>query len=79
MRRTIGAKLRKQRGELTLAQVNAGTGIDKAILSRVERNESAPSVRTLKVLADFYDVDDDVLLDWIDSAAASSAKRKAVA
>ena len=77
MRGTIGAKLRKQRGELTLAQVDAGTGIDKAILSRVERNESAPSVRTLKVLANFYQVGDDVLLDWIDTAAAGHKRKSA--
>ena len=50
----------------TLAYVDDEYGIDKGVLSRVERGESTPSVRTLYKLRDAYAPTDDVFLTWLD-------------
>jgi len=64
----LGKRLRKMRADAgwTLDFVSKAYGIDKAVLSRVERGESQPSLTTLRRLRDAYAVDDDVFLAWID-------------
>lgn len=65
-RTRLGKHLRKLRGDRTLAEVSASSGIDKAILSRVENGEVMPSLRTLRRLRHFYAVDDDAFLYWLE-------------
>lgn len=68
----IGARLRasRQAQSLTIAQVAASTGLSSGFLSRVERDETSPSVATLVSLCQvlslpvgslFEDVDTDVI------------------
>lgn len=54
----IGAKLRAARTAqaLTLAEVAAGTGLSKGYLSRIERDETSPSVATLHSLCQVLSV-----------------------
>lgn len=64
----LGRRLRKLRTDRnwTLAYVSENHGIDKAVLSRVERGDSTPSLATLYRLRDAYVVDDETFLTWLD-------------
>lgn len=47
---------------LTQAELQAQTGISQALLSKYETQKRLPPIKTLIVLADFYDVSIDYLL-----------------
>jgi transcriptional regulator with XRE-family HTH domain len=66
----IGAKLRAARRAqgLTLAEVASGTGLSKGYLSRVERDETSPSVATLHALCQVLSVTIGSLFDQPDTA-----------
>jgi len=49
--------LRKSHG-LKLREVYSGTGITISQLSDMELGRTAPSIRTLLILAGFYEIDD---------------------
>jgi transcriptional regulator with XRE-family HTH domain len=67
-RNRLGHRLRAMRTERgwTLEQVHRNFGIDKGLLSRIERGEGNPSLLTLRKLRDVYTVDDQTFLSWID-------------
>lgn len=64
----LGDHLLKRREDKgwTLAEVQEETGLDKAVLSRVERGESTPSMATLYKLRDFYALGSDEFYSWLD-------------
>lgn len=66
----IGAKLRAARRAqgLTLAEVASGTGLSKGYISRVERDETSPSVATLHSLCQVLSVTIGSLFDEPDTA-----------
>lgn len=66
----IGAKLRAARRAqgLTLAEVATGTGLSKGYISRVERDETSPSVATLHSLCQVLSVTIGSLFDEPDTA-----------
>lgn len=55
-------KLRKERG-LTQITLQMQTGIEQALLSKFETGTRIPPTETLVILADFYNVNIDYLLD----------------
>ena len=64
----LGRRLRKMRTAegWTLAHVAETHGIDKGVLSRIERGERVPSLPTLRKLRDIYHVYDETFLTWLD-------------
>jgi transcriptional regulator with XRE-family HTH domain len=52
----LGAKLRELRGSLSLYEVSKATGIPSADIGRYESENYHPTPRTLKKLAEFYEV-----------------------
>ena len=55
-------KLRRERG-LTQLALQTKTGIEQALLSKYETGQRVPPTETLILLADFYGVSIDYLLD----------------
>ncbi|GAB3597464.1 helix-turn-helix domain-containing protein [Microbacterium tumbae] len=55
----IGSRLRaaRQARRLTIAQVAASTGLTKGFISRIERDETSPSVSTLIAICEVIDVE----------------------
>lgn len=58
--------LRKQRG-LSQIAVQMATGIEQALLSKFENGVRTPPTETLVVLADFYEVSIDYILQRTDN------------
>jgi len=54
---SLGTYLKNARGEKTLGQISAISGIDKGYLSKIERDMRKPKPETLRKLATAYDVD----------------------
>lgn len=46
----------RKRKKLTLTDVRLMTGVDTGGLSRIERGESYPKIKTAKRLSDFYNI-----------------------
>ena len=69
-RNRLGKRLRALREShgLSLNDVAKTHGVDKGMLSRIERGETRPSLSTLRKLRDAYAVDDAAFLAWIDAA-----------
>jgi transcriptional regulator with XRE-family HTH domain len=62
---TLGARLRALRRakRMSLRQVEAGSGVSISTLSRTERDASIPDTIILSMLAKFYEISFDSLLD----------------
>lgn len=58
---SLGEKLRELRGDLSLYEVEKGTGISRKELSRYEQGEYAPSPPKIEKLAELYKVSYDDL------------------
>ena len=59
-------KLRKERG-LTQIGLQMKTGIDQALISKFESGERIPPTDALVILAEFYGVSIDYILDRTDT------------
>lgn len=53
---TIGALLRELRGDRTLREVEADTGISNSYLSNLEMGRKNPGIKSLSRLAEYYEV-----------------------
>lgn len=60
----FGNKLKKLRIDKseTLHNISMGTNIDMTLLSKIERGERLPTVEQLKRIANYFDLDQDILL-----------------
>ena len=61
---TIGEQLRTLRvnTKLSLREVAAEIGMDTSLLGKIERNERQPTKEQLKQIADFFKIDDKMLM-----------------
>ena len=59
---TLGALLKRRRGDLTLRELAEATGMPHSMLSNYENNHHEPRLRTLHVLARVLEFSDD---DWL--------------
>lgn len=64
---TFGGHLRRLRENagLTLRQVANNVSIDASLLAKIERNERQPTKQLIILIADFFDVDKNVLIEEI--------------
>ena len=58
-------ELRKER-KITQIELQMQTGIEQALISKYETGERVPPTETLVVLADFFDISIDYLLNRTD-------------
>ncbi len=58
----VGPLLRRLRGEFSLRDVTARTGVSSSYLSQIERGDRKPGSNMLRKLADLYNVDVEELL-----------------
>ena len=78
---TLGEYLKIARGDRTLGQLSATSGIDKGYLSKIERDERKPKPEMLGKIAEAYKIDYQTLMnlcntvpdDFIISAEQRSA------
>jgi len=61
---TIGGQLRTLREDavLSLREVSVQIGIDSSLLGKIERNEREPTKEQLKLIADFFKIDEKMLI-----------------
>jgi len=61
---TIGGQLRTLRKDavLSLREVSVQIGIDSSLLGKIERNEREPTKEQLKLIADFFKIDEKMLI-----------------
>ena len=62
--------------DYTQLKVQMDTGISQSTLSKYERGEMLPTVENLIVLASYYNVSTDYLLDLTDEAAPRTPKKR---
>ena len=60
---TLGEYLKIARGDRTLGQLSATSGIDKGYLSKIERDERKPKPEMLGKIADAYKIDYQTLMN----------------
>jgi len=71
---TLGEKLHEARESrnLILRKVSAAVDIDQSLISKFEKNERKPTQSQLKVLAEFYELDEkDLIIDWYSEKIAA--------
>ena len=61
---TIGERLRTLREEasLSLREVASHIGIDTSLLGKIERNERQPTKEQIKHIADFFNIEEKLLI-----------------
>lgn len=61
---TIGERLRTLREEasLSLREVASHIGIDTSLLGKIERNERQPTKEQIKHIAEFFNIDEKLLI-----------------
>jgi transcriptional regulator with XRE-family HTH domain len=61
---TIGVQLRtlRENAKLSLREISAQTGVDASLLGKIERNERKPTKEQLKQIADFFKIDEKMLI-----------------
>ena len=61
---TIGGQLRvfREEAKLSLREVSVQIGIDASLLGKIERNERDPTKEQLKLIADFFKIDEKTLI-----------------
>jgi transcriptional regulator with XRE-family HTH domain len=61
---TIGEQLRtlRENAKLSLREVAAEIGVDTSLLGKIERNERKPTKEQLKQIANFFKIDDKMLM-----------------
>lgn len=62
--KTIGERLRTLREEasLSLREVASHIGIDTSLLGKIERNERQPTKEQIKHIAEFFNIDEKLLI-----------------
>ena len=68
-------KIRKKR-RLSQVKLQIETGIDQSLISKFERGERQPTTQMLIILADFFRVSTDYLLDRTDVETPYPPKEK---
>jgi transcriptional regulator with XRE-family HTH domain len=61
---TIGVQLRtlRENAKLSLREISAQIGIDASLLGKIERNERKATKEQLKQIADFFKIDEKMLI-----------------
>lgn len=61
---SIGERLRKMResASLSLRDISQVIGVDASLLGKIERNERQPTKAQLKYFADFFNIDEKILI-----------------
>lgn len=64
MRKEIGNKLKEQRKEMELTQMDLAelSGLDKSTISRIENGSAYPSMKTLMVFKEIGFINNDIFL-----------------
>lgn len=61
---TIGERLRtlREEGQLSLKEVASQIGIDTSLLGKIERNERQPTKEQIKHIAEFFKIEEKLLI-----------------
>jgi len=61
---TIGIQLRtlRENAKLSLREISAQIRVDASLLGKIERNERKPTKEQLKQIADFFQIDEKMLV-----------------
>ena len=69
-------KMIRKKRKLSQIRLQIETGIDQSLISKFERGERQPTAQTLIILADFFHVSTDYLLDRTDVETPYPPKEK---